>query len=186
MGNCCATSNIKSEHGASATLNLCCTAYSSSYDSQKKAGLAFTKISKIVNKCAKQKVLASLKEVKYANLSNFTHWSELLVSENEKVRKIEEGHGHFVLSAMSLAQNMEFIETRKILNQMDDTQYIGEWNPLKNSKEGYGVQLWPDGSKYFKKIVTYCVDMKVNGKIICITEKDDILIQMAIFMKAIG
>lgn len=67
---------------------------------------------------------------------------DILASKVEKVRKLEEKLGPFV-PKWDIKAYKDIQEIRKTEND-----YFGYWNKKTNKKEGYGQQLYPDGSKY--------------------------------------
>ena len=39
-------------------------------------------------------------------------------------------------------------EMRQIVTLDNNSIYQGEWNKKTNQKDGRGIQIWPDGSRY--------------------------------------
>jgi hypothetical protein len=87
-------------------------------------------------------------------------------SENQKVRELEDKLGPFVHESTELAPGRE----KRPMIQLDNgARYFGEWNKETNRREGYGIQIWDDGSKYIFassriRYEGYWNNDKANGK----------------------
>jgi hypothetical protein len=90
-------------------------------------------------------------------------------STNEKVLELEEKIGPFNYDK-SLEIN-EKLEKKPICEVANGAKYFGQWNIETNKREGFGIQIWEDGSKYKKYF--HSVDMKVFGSMIKQMGRDD-------------
>lgn len=78
---------------------------------------------------------------------------------NETVRKIEEKLGNFPFDSKKLNDDIPkiMVGPKEIES---NTFYYGYWNPSTDERHGYGMQIWPDGSKY----VGYWKNDRTNGQ----------------------
>jgi len=65
---------------------------------------------------------------------------------NQKVREIHENSGDYKEGSFD-AEGAK-IETRPVASLQNNAKYEGEWNSKDDTRHGYGVQVWSDGSMY--------------------------------------
>ena len=70
-----------------------------------------------------------------------------LKAGEEAVRKIEEKLGPF-MADWDIKGQKETLELRKLIKEPEGTTYHGYWSKATSKKEGYGQQVFPNGSKY--------------------------------------
>ena len=87
----------------------------------------------------------ALKEL--INIYNPTQMSEeAIASTNPQVVRVETENPYRPINTLPQESN-DFIERRPVAISQDGTKYQGEWNSVKNTREGIGTQVWPDGRK---------------------------------------
>jgi hypothetical protein len=79
--------------------------------------------------------------------------------KDETVRKIEERLGNFPFDDQ-LTNNGVWKMVVGPKEIEENTLYYGHWNPETNERHGFGMQIWPDGSKY----VGYWKNDRTNGQ----------------------
>lgn len=79
--------------------------------------------------------------------------------KNEVVRRIEEKLGNFPFDDQLVNDGVPkiIVGPQEI---EENAIYYGHWNPITNERHGFGMQLWPDGSKY----IGYWKNDKADGK----------------------
>jgi len=65
---------------------------------------------------------------------------------NQKVREIFDNSGEY--REGSFDPNGAKIETRPVASLQNNAKYEGEWNADNDTRHGYGIQVWSDGSMY--------------------------------------
>ena len=66
---------------------------------------------------------------------------------NEKVKTIEFQLGNFPFDDRLINDGVKItVVGPKTIGE--DLVYYGHWNPVTDKRHGFGLQLWPDGSKY--------------------------------------
>ena len=141
MGLCCFTMNNKIPGENKLTLVLPDTSSQLKNDSTNiKAAI---KIQLTVRKFIAQKKLHELKKnMKSLSASEFFHST---LSENSKVPEIEAKYEPYVRGPTP--EGLGKLERRPPTLLKDKVIYCGEWNIEKNVREGFGIQISPDGSK---------------------------------------
>jgi len=74
--------------------------------------------------------------------------SSSLKSSEAEVRNIEEKLGHFAVTWNLEEMKKKGLELRKATIEEGNMIYHGYWNSFTNKKEGYGQELFPNGTKY--------------------------------------
>lgn len=85
-------------------------------------------------------------------------YSQASFSSNPKVRAIELSLGNFPYDDEFLRDGMP----RTVVGPQEiegGIVYYGHWSAVSSEREGFGLQIWPDGSKY----VGYWKNGKANG-----------------------
>ena len=85
--------------------------------------------------------------------------SQSSFSENPRVKSIEEKLGNFPFDDRLINDGVIklIVGPRKFEN---GALYYGHWNAKTNERHGFGMQIWPDGSKY----IGYWKNDRVNGQ----------------------
>lgn len=81
-------------------------------------------------------------------------------SDNPRVRELEAKLGPYHPSCVDAGKDQPVRETRGTILLNNEAKYTGQWNPTNNTRDGYGVQVWTDGSKY----EGYWRNDQANGK----------------------
>lgn len=71
-----------------------------------------------------------------------------LKSHEAAVRAVEERLGPFVVSWSLEQAKREGLELRKVVTEKGNMVYHGYWSAATNKKQGYGQELFPNGTKY--------------------------------------
>ena len=66
--------------------------------------------------------------------------------DNKKVREQLVSREQFVFPAKKIDESD--LESREVTTLNNGAQYLGQWSRSKNTREGKGIQVWPDGSRY--------------------------------------
>jgi len=78
---------------------------------------------------------------------------------NSKVRTIEKRLGNFPFDDQVVNDGVpKIVVSPKILEH--GATYYGHFNPNRNERHGFGMQIWPDGTKY----VGYWKNDKIEGE----------------------
>lgn len=78
--------------------------------------------------------------------------------ENETIKAIEKELGNFPFDDERVNDGVPkvVVGPQELENK---AVYYGHWNPVTNERHGFGLQIWPDGSKY----VGYWKSDRANG-----------------------
>ena len=88
----------------------------------------------------------------------FKETAEKLRGESEVTTQLYERRGPYDYEPM--AQDGAVRELRELQQVENNAQYYGFWNTATNLRDGSGVMIWPDGSRYDGT----WVNNKANGK----------------------
>lgn len=115
--------------------------YISLYEGNKEIQKKITKIQSTFRMFKAIKQFRLLKKDK----ENAVILNQKLVSSNPKVVEMEEKLGPF--KHENAIERKGKLEKRPITEVSNGAKYLGEWNVETNMREGYGTQIWEDGSK---------------------------------------
>lgn len=91
--------------------------------------------------------LANPRPEPFSHLTIIKYISQNVQSSQPAVKKIEDKLGAYILT-WDVFSCRDKLELRPLLTDMDGSIYHGYWNKSTNNKEGYGQQVFQNGTKY--------------------------------------